>query len=152
MDTLSAGRDDSRLAQIVLDVFGRIQSHPEPLRWLEEQKAAWELDGITDVGQTAWGALLLEDAARLGRDCVRRLKQAVELCGGDELLEQNYAPSLQTTLEQTEALCAAADRHSWDQVCAPACPSPSRRWAGSGSGPGSSAPWRRPGPRGPWSG
>lgn len=118
VDTLSAGRDDSRLAQIVLDVFGRIQSHPEPLRWLEEQKAAWELDGITDVGQTAWGALLLEDAARLGRDCVRRLKQAVELCGGDELLEQNYAPSLQTTLEQTEALCAAADRHSWDQVCA----------------------------------
>ena len=44
VDTLSAGRDDSRLAQIVLDVFGRIQSHPEPLRWLEEQKAAWVLD------------------------------------------------------------------------------------------------------------
>ncbi len=30
VDTLSAGRDDSRLAQIVLDVFGRIQSHPHP--------------------------------------------------------------------------------------------------------------------------
>ena len=60
VDTLSAGRDDSRLAQIVLDVFGRIQSHPEPLRWLEEQKAAWELEGIADVGQTPWGALLLE--------------------------------------------------------------------------------------------
>ena len=40
------------------------------------------------------------------------------LCGEDELLEQNYAPSLQTTLEQVEALCAAADRHSWDQVYA----------------------------------
>ena len=118
VDTLSAGRDDSRLAQIVLDVFGRIQSHPEPLRWLEEQKAAWELEGIADVGQTPWGALLLEDAARLGRDCVRRLEQAVGLCGEDELLEQNYAPSLQTTLEQVEALCAAADRHSWDQVYA----------------------------------
>ena len=118
VDTLSAGRDDSRLAQIVLDVFGRIQSHPEPLRWLEEQKAAWELEGIADVGQTPWGALLLEDAARLWRDCVRRLEQAVGLCGEDELLEQNYAPSLQTTLEQVEALCAAADRHSWDQVYA----------------------------------
>ena len=118
VDTLSAGRDDSRLAQIVLDVFGRIQSHPEPLRWLEEQKAAWELEGIADVGQTPWGALLLEDAARLGRDCVRRLEQAVGLCGEDELLEQNYAPSLQTTLEQVEALCAVADRHSWDQVYA----------------------------------
>ena len=118
VDTLSAGRDDRRLAQIILDVFGRIQSHPEPLRWLEEQKTAWELDGVSDVGQTPWGGLLLEDAARLGRDCVRRLEQAVGLCGEDELLEQNYAPSLQATLEQVEALCAAADRHSWDQVYA----------------------------------
>ncbi len=30
VDTLSAGRDDSRLAQIVVDVFGRVQSHPDP--------------------------------------------------------------------------------------------------------------------------
>ena len=37
VDTLAAGRDDSRLEQIVLDVFGRIQSHPDPAGWLAEQ-------------------------------------------------------------------------------------------------------------------
>ncbi len=30
VDTLAAGRDDSRLAQIVLDIAGRVQSHPDP--------------------------------------------------------------------------------------------------------------------------
>ena len=52
VDTLSAGRDDSRLAQIVLDVFGRIQSHPHPERWLREQREVWELSGVTDAGET----------------------------------------------------------------------------------------------------
>ena len=37
VDTLSAGRDDSRLAQITVDIFARVQSHPDPARWLEEQ-------------------------------------------------------------------------------------------------------------------
>ena len=98
------------------------------------------------------GALLLEDAARLGRDCVRRLKQAVELCGGDELLEQNYAPSLQTTLEQTEALCAAADRHSWDQVCARLPVSLPGGGPEAEADRGAQPHGGRPGPRGPWSG
>ena len=38
VDTLSAGRDDSRLAQITVDIFARVQSEPDPARWLEAQK------------------------------------------------------------------------------------------------------------------
>ena len=119
VDTLAAGRDDSRLAQIVLDVFGRIQSHPHPERWLKEQREAWALSGISDVGETLWGRLLLMDAARQGRDCAKRIRQALALASGDELLEGNYAPSLQITLEGVEAFCAAAEGGSWD--CAFSC-------------------------------
>ena len=118
VDTLSAGRDDSRLAQIVLDVFGRIQSHPHPERWLREQREAWELSGVTDAGETAWGRLLLTDAARQGRDCARRLEEALALTAADELLEGNYAPSLQATLEGVEAFCAAAEEGNWDRTFA----------------------------------
>ncbi len=95
VDTLSAGRDDSRLAQIVLDVFSRIQSHPHPEQWLAQQRQVWELEGVSDAGQTPWGRLLLADAARQGRDCRRRLEQAISLAEEDELLEANYVPSLQ---------------------------------------------------------
>ena len=110
VDTLAAGRDDSRLEQIVLDVFGRIQSHPDPAQWLLEQKAVWALEDITDAGQTPWGDLLLEDAARQGWEAEKRLERALALCAQDELLQMNYAPSIQTSLEAVQAFCEAAER------------------------------------------
>ncbi len=112
-DTLGAGRDDSRLVQIVLDIAQRVQSHPDPEQWLQEQRQAWELDGVTDAAQTPWGALLLEEARRQGRWCRDRMEQALALTQADELLEMNYAPSISATLEGLDGLLAA---QSWDQA------------------------------------
>ena len=112
-DTLGAGRDDSRLVQIVLDIFGRVQSHPDPGRWLEEQKQLWELEGVTDMARTPWGALLLEDGKRQARWCRERLSQALALAEGDELLQINYVPGLSAVLEQLDSLLSA---RSWDQA------------------------------------
>ena len=114
-DTLAAGRDDSRLAQIVLDIHGRVQSHPDPECWLEEQKRVWDLDGVTDLAQTAWGALLLGDAKRTAAACRDKLAQALALTAGDELLELNYGPSLSASLDGVEALLRA---DSWDEAAA----------------------------------
>ncbi|MEA4933517.1 MAG: UvrD-helicase domain-containing protein, partial [Lawsonibacter sp.] len=83
VDTLSAGRDDSRLTQIVLDIYNRIHSHPDPERWLNAQKQVWELDGVSDMAQTPWGALLLQELHRQGRWCRERLAQALALAQSD---------------------------------------------------------------------
>ena len=114
-DTLGAGRDDSRLAQIAMDIFLRVQSHPDPRRWLSEQKQLWNLEGIGDLSETPWGALLLEDARRQAAFCRERLVKALSLTGCDELLEQNYAPSLSATLEELEGLLRAK---TWDEAAA----------------------------------
>ena len=114
-DTLGAGRDDSRLAQITMDIFLRVQSHPDPRHWLEEQKALWNLEGVSDLAQTPWGALLLEDAKRQAAFCRERLVKALNLTEGDELLEQNYAPSISASLEALEGLMTA---ETWDQATA----------------------------------
>ena len=90
VDTLSAGRDDSRLARIVAGIFTKVQSHADPVRWLKGQKALWTLEGVSDLSQTLWGGLLLEDARRQARACRDRLLQALELCREDELLQINY--------------------------------------------------------------
>ncbi len=111
VDTLSAGRDDSRLKEIVLDISNRIQSHPDPERWLNAQKRVWELDGVSDMAQTPWGALLLHEVRRQGGWCRERLAQALSLAQSDELLEANYAPSLSASLDGLEQLLSARD---WD--------------------------------------
>ena len=57
VDTMSAGRDDRKLMQIALDVFGRIQSHPDPHAWLAEQAKKHTKSGFT---------MLLAEAKSMG--------------------------------------------------------------------------------------
>ena len=64
LDTVAAGRDDSRLVRIALDIYGKVQSHPAPGAWLVGQQRAFALEGVADAGETPWGALLLEHAER----------------------------------------------------------------------------------------
>jgi len=116
VDTLSAGRDDSRLQQIVLDVFGRIQSHPDPVIWLKGQRELWSFQGISDAGETAWGRLLLREAGKEGAYCLEKLSHALHLLSGDPVLEQNYGPSIQETMEALRGMIAASEA-GWDAMC-----------------------------------
>ena len=113
VDTMSAGRDDSRLVQIVLDIRGRVQSHPDPARWLREQEEAFALSGVTDVAQTPWGQLLLEDVQGRAAYWRDQMAQALELCEtGDAALEK-YGASIRVTLEALKTLAAGT---SWDET------------------------------------
>ena len=41
IDAFAAGRDDSRLAELVLELYEKLQSHAYPEQWLEKNQAAW---------------------------------------------------------------------------------------------------------------
>ncbi|MEG1430546.1 MAG: helicase-exonuclease AddAB subunit AddA, partial [Oscillospiraceae bacterium] len=115
VDLMSAGRDDSRLVQIALDIFGKIQSHPRPEQWLEEQEKQFRLSGVEDAGDTIWGRLLLDDARRQTAFWSGKLRRIIALCGEEEKLEKGYAPSLVETLDSIEKLGIAAE-HGWDEA------------------------------------
>ena len=76
-ETLGAGRDDRALEALVLDLHQKTQSHPHPLRWLEELKRDWARtpEHLPDTG---CGRYLMEDALRKADFWSRRLNQAVE--------------------------------------------------------------------------
>ncbi len=118
VDTLAAGRDDRALEEIVLDVFSRIQSHPDPERWLLEQKELWLLNRVEDVGGTQWGRLLLDEACRQVNYSRQQLVQALDLCEEDEVLSANYAPSLSASIDGCTRFLEES-RKGWD--CAVAC-------------------------------
>ena len=119
VDTLSAGRDDNRLKTIVLDIHSRIQSHPDPERWLREQSAAFDLEGITDVAQTRWGALLLQDAREQVEYWRRQMVRALDLMAADGALEAAYAESFCDTLDSMDTFLDAT-RQGWDAAAAQA--------------------------------
>ena len=90
VDTMSAGRDDSRLMQIVLDIRGRVQAHPDPAAWLDAQERAFALEGAEEAGETPWGRLLLADARRQADYWAGRVARALELCALDGGLDGNH--------------------------------------------------------------
>lgn len=113
VDTMGAGRDDSRLVEIVLDIFARVQSHADPARWLREQRELWELSGVEDLTDTRWGALLLDEAKRQSGRCAQMLQECLPEVDGDELLSLNYGDSLRTSID---ALSVLSDAESWDEA------------------------------------
>lgn len=119
LDTMSAGRDDSRLAEIVLDIYHRVQSHPDPHSWLAGQEAAFRAEELSDAGETVWGRLLLDEAKRQCEYWRGRVARALELTGLDEKLTKAYAPSLSETHSCLSAFASAAGR-DWDQAVAAA--------------------------------
>ena len=112
-DTLGAGRDDSRLVEIVLDIFSRVQSHANPERWLRQQREVWELRGVEDFADTLWGGLLLTDAKRQAKRCRDLMFSCLEDVDADELLSQNYGDSMRQTVAALEKL---ADAENWDEA------------------------------------
>ncbi len=113
VDTMSAGRDDSRLMQIVLDIRGRVQAHPDPDAWLSEQERAFLLPDGAEAEDTPWGRLLLEDARRQADYWAGRMAGALELCALDGGLEANYGPTVSATVQGLRAFSRAA-AGGWD--------------------------------------
>lgn len=113
VDTMSDGRDDSRLVQMVMDIRRGIQSHPDPAGWLVEQEKAFSMDGVTDVGETPWGQVLLEDVRRQAEYWAGRMLEALETCQGDPVLAKAYAPSVQATFNGLLALSQIGGE-GWD--------------------------------------
>ncbi len=113
VDALSAGRDDSRLMQIVLDVYGRVQSHADPERWLQEQERLWQMEGVSDVTDTPWGQQLMELARRRADYHYARLEKAWKLAQQDKVLSANFSGTLQQSMD---ALAAFKGMKRWDDM------------------------------------
>ena len=62
VDSAGAGRDDSRLGSLILDLDSRMQSHAFLRQWAAEKLAMLDTAGLADAAQTPWGRVLLDDA------------------------------------------------------------------------------------------
>ncbi|WP_454941736.1 helicase-exonuclease AddAB subunit AddA, partial [Evtepia sp.] len=135
LDILSAGRDDSRLVDITLDVYEKIQSDAAPMAWLEEQRKILDVSGLIDAGQTPWGALLLEEARQSAAYWGDQMARALALAEGDPALEKAYGESLQATRMGLEAFQDAAAQ-GWDQAAGVDIPFPRLKGARGVEDPG----------------
>ena len=111
-DTLGAGRDDSALEQLVLELHAKLQAQPYENKWLDAQRAFWRAvpEKIED---TPYGKILLNEVGRKARHCKGLLQRAAqEMCANDAL-NQKYAPAFLDASYQLEAL-EGKTAEGWD--------------------------------------
>ena len=112
-DTLGAGRDDSTLEKLVLELYGKLQSHAYPMQWLGENRAIWSgLDGLFD--NTPYAAELLAFIRRKAEYCSILLRQGAERADEDATLSTGYGDKFRVAEQGFAALTAVSD---WNTAC-----------------------------------
>ncbi|MEG2176567.1 MAG: UvrD-helicase domain-containing protein, partial [Oscillibacter sp.] len=105
-DTLGAGRDDTALTELVLDLYDKLQSHAYPERYLSENIALWN-DLTGEFDGTVYAKTLRTGIRRKAAHWQRVLQDAARRTEGDEGLARGFGEKFLTAAAGFEALAAA---------------------------------------------
>ena len=97
VNSVGAGRDDSRLEKLVLTLYEKMQCHPRPEQWARKTVSGLVSEG--DPGESAWGRVLVEDARSRVRYWIQEMEELMELTQPDEQLRKSYLDGLAETGE-----------------------------------------------------
>lgn len=115
VDSVGAGRDDRRLAEVVNSVFDEMQSRAWPEEWAKEKLSLLDLSGLSDAGETVWGRYLLDDAAAEADHRAGALEEAAAAMArpGNEPMLAAYGGAFAEAAARFRDISRAA-RESWD--------------------------------------
>ena len=113
-DTVGAGRDDRRLAELILRLYDKLQSHARPEDWARGQ-AGLLAKLPADALDTPWGAELMRSAQDTALYWAGEMDALIQRCAGDERLEKAYVPSLSDTAEGLRRFAAEGEL-GWDEA------------------------------------
>ena len=114
--TVGAGRDDAQLQETLLNLHGKLRSHPYPEDWAAAQKTALAAEDVTDIGGTVWGQELLQEARRTADYWIGAMEEAVtEMYAADDggVIADRYGTRFAPAAEQLRDFRRAMDG-GWD--------------------------------------
>ena len=111
---MGAGRDDKRLADTVLELHRKTQSHARPELWLRQQLEALE-PAETDAGSTVWGAQMLEGMRDDALYWAQRMDEMCALAANDAVVAAKYGPGFAETALSLHNFARACSL-GWDRA------------------------------------
>ena len=112
INTQGTGRNDSAIPQLLLRVYDSSRCHLDPDGWLDGCLQAVDTEDVTDVAQTRWGQVLIEDMKERLRMYIGALHRCAELADGDEKGDK-VAAVLRDDAIQLEHLASST---TWDEI------------------------------------
>lgn len=114
VNTLGLGRDDRSVPQLIEKVFDSARCHLRPMAWLDDCEESAKAEAAADVGQTPWGAYLLEQLHGFLAEEIQMFTELQKEARADDTL-QKAAVIFAKNTAQLEALQKC---ESWDEVVA----------------------------------
>ena len=118
-DTVGAGRDDSRLMQVVLSLHEKMQSHAYPEDWADAQLKNMDTKGCKDISDSIWGKELMEFAGETAEYWICMLYDLIGALYSDAVANapiiKAYGDSLKQSAEEIQKLRQAMDK-SYDKA------------------------------------
>ena len=113
-DTVGAGRDDSRLAELVLSLHSRMQCHARPEDWAREQVELLRRPA-SDAAETPWGQEILSRARVRAAYWSGEMDRCLQAIGKNEKIFFAYGESFAETADAIRELerCLAL---GWDRA------------------------------------
>lgn len=114
VEAYGGGRDDTKLKDIVLNLFRFSMSGPFPRRWIKEAVEAFNVDEAFDFGATSW-AKVIKDSAKVELQGAKGIiYKAIELTKTSEGLAP-YLDTFNEDLKIVDSLLVSLD-YSWGDI------------------------------------
>lgn len=118
LESYGGNRDDQALQDMVLNLYGFIQSSPWPDAWLRQHAESMNIPEGTDFSETPWGGMLLE-ASRLELEGLRvmllRAAEILKTAGGLEKYQAVFAEDL-ANIEDLLGQSGRGGQTRWDTL------------------------------------
>lgn len=113
-DTVGVGRDDSRLAALVLNLHSKMQSHDRPELWAAKQLELLRAEP-DDVAQSPWGQEILGWADGMAGYWSDEFDRLMHEMAGDEKISKAYMPGFSGAAEALRELRRCI-KIGWDRA------------------------------------
>ena len=115
VDSISPGRDDRRLAEIILNIHAKLQSNPNPRTWAALQIEMLNLSEIKEISETVWGGYLMKRARETAAFWLGEMKKIGAEMKAYPDFEKAYGASIEATIVSIEAFLSALYR-GWNEA------------------------------------
>ncbi len=116
IEQVGCGRDDAKLAELVLSLHTTMQSRAFPEQWAEQMLARLDGGQYADAGETPWGQWLLTDASEEADYRAAQLEKARAAMVGDAKMEKAYGACFEDVGLLFRDLGRAASTGHWDET------------------------------------
>lgn len=98
IDTMAAGRDDSKLSPLVMELYTKLKSHPYPEKWAKERIEELEMSALSaDAGETSWGRVILDGSAQSVDYWLEAFNKALAVINTEDAVSAAYSDSFLQT-------------------------------------------------------